>query len=161
MCRLFCLRPPAQHTYAVTRNQTPSSRRLSSLCPLPSSPWTPPHSSQPLIHTSISLDSSPTLPMLRGGKETQQRGAGALWRSGLAHLPDHQVLTPQGWLPWRPLLSPRMHLALLWVALLNALVILTSVISQKVSGCVLGKGIWPAGNTVLPLNETWQVMKAI
>lgn len=34
-CRLFRLRPPAQHTYAVTRNQTPSSRRLSSPCPLP------------------------------------------------------------------------------------------------------------------------------
>lgn len=78
-CRLFCLRPPAQHTYAVTRNQTPSSKRLSSPCPLPFSPWTPPHySSQTLIPTSISLDSSPTLPMLRGGKETQQRGEGAL-----------------------------------------------------------------------------------
>ena len=79
--------------------------------------------SQTLMHTSISLDSSPTLPMLRGGKETQQRRDGALWRSGLAHLPDHQILTPQGWLPWTPLLSPRMHLALPWVALLNALLL--------------------------------------
>lgn len=33
--KLFCLRPPAQHTHTVTRNQTPSSRRLSSPCPLP------------------------------------------------------------------------------------------------------------------------------
>lgn len=49
------------------------------LVPFPFFPWTPPLSfSQPLMHTSISLDSSPTLSMLRGGKETQQRGNGAL-----------------------------------------------------------------------------------
>lgn len=77
--KLFCLRPPAQHTYTVTRNQTPSSRRLSSPCPLPLPSLDPtPFFSQTLMHTSISLDSSPTLPMLRGGKETQQRRDGAL-----------------------------------------------------------------------------------
>ena len=99
--------PPANtHAQSLeTKHPSPGDSPL--LVPLPFLSLDPtPFFFPAPIHTSISLHSSPSVPMLTGRKDTQQREEGALWRPGLAHLQDHRILTARGWPPLSTPLEP-------------------------------------------------------